>query len=154
MTIVNTPGAIKKFKRTFSGFQLTFGTPLKQLDRFVSAILADDGDFEGASATVDEIVFEPKNLKSLLSAHSLSAEFGSDWSISAEGKTQARELLKAALSDWVDFAFVPVPKPFVVYADHDEYTTFYANTKSNLNRVRQALVANGFKEIPAYQREL
>jgi hypothetical protein len=31
----------------------------------------------------------------------------------------------------------------VIYADHDEYTTFYANTRSNLNRVVEALVAQG-----------
>jgi hypothetical protein len=34
---------------------------------------------------------------------------------------------------------------FVIYADHDEYATFYANTRSNLNRVADALFANGLK---------
>lgn len=61
-------------------------------------------------------------------------------------------MLEAALGDWVDFVFVPVPKPFVIYADHDEYTTFYANTKSNLNRVAQALIAAGFEKVLDYER--
>lgn len=64
------------------------------------------------------------------------------------------ELLEAALGDWVNFTFVPKPKPFVIYADHDEYTTFYANTKSNLNGVVQALSGAGFEKVPDYQRIL
>ena len=141
MTVANIPGVIKKFERTPWRFQVTFGTPLKQLDNFVSAILADDGDFESATVTIDEIVFEPKNLKNLLSAHSLSPELGHDWSITVDEKLKARALLKTALSDWINFAF-------------DEYTTFYANTKSNLNQVKQRLSGNGFKEILNYQRKL
>jgi hypothetical protein len=38
-------------------------------------------------------------------------------------------LLEAALGDWVDFLFVPVPKPFAIYADHDDYITLYANSR-------------------------
>jgi hypothetical protein len=64
------------------------------------------------------------------------------------------ELLEAALSDWIDFIFVPTPKPFVIYADHDEFTTFYANTKSNLNPVVEALSARGFKRVQDYERDL
>jgi hypothetical protein len=49
---------------------------------------------------------------------------------------------------------MPAPKPFVIYADHDEYTTFFANTKSNLNRVAQPLTAGGFVSVPDYERQL
>ena len=56
------------------------------------------------------------------------------------------------MSDWVDFVFIPEPKPFVIYADHDEYITFYANTKSNLNRVADALLAQGFKSVQNFER--
>jgi hypothetical protein len=52
---------------------------------------------------------------------------------------------------WI-FSFVPAPKPFVIYADHHDYTTFYANTRSNLNRVADALLAQGFEEVSGYQR--
>ena len=104
--------------------------------------------------TIDEYVFEPKNLKQLLATKYLPDQLGHDWSIAADGKKELHDLLKAALSDWLDFWFVPAPKPFVIYADHDEYTTFYANTKSNLNRVAQPLLINGFKQIRDFQREL
>jgi hypothetical protein len=69
------------------------------------------------------------------------------------GREEVEELLIAALGDWVDFLFVPSPKPFVIYADHDEFITFYANTKSNLNRVGTALLARGFKVVEDYTRE-
>jgi hypothetical protein len=99
-------------------------------------------------------VFDPKHLSALLAKHSLPAQFGRDWSLSASGRDEAAELLEAALGDWIDFIFVPTPKPFVIYADHDEYTTFYANRKSNLNPVVEALSARWFKQVQDYEREL
>ena len=153
MTLSNTPGLIKKFGRTSWRFQTTFATPLKELDSFVSTILAGDDRFEKGTVTIDGYVFDPKNLKHLLTAKSLSGELGRDWSITADSPMEAHELLKAALPDWVDFLFILMPKPFVIYADHDEYTTFYANTKSNLNRVSQPLLKNEFQQIPDFQRE-
>lgn len=154
MKLSRTPGLIKKFRRTPWRFQATFGTPLKNLEAFVSAILADSGEFDKGRVILDAVVFEPKNLKALLAANSLPTQYGQDWSIEVEGKQQVRGLLVAALSDWVDFVFVPTPKPFVIYADHDELTTFFANTKSNLNLVAQSLLAKGFTQIHDYQRQL
>lgn len=58
----------------------------------------------------------------------------------------------AAFDDWLDFAFVPSPKPFVIYADHDEYAAFYGNTKTNLNKVAMALTARGFTTVKDYVR--
>jgi hypothetical protein len=153
MTISNTSGIIEKFKRTVWSFQTTFATPLKDLDNFVSTILSANNSFEESSVTIGQIVFEPKNLIALLSTHSLPTEFQPDWTFAAKGKKQVHELLRAALSDWVDFLFIPTPKPFVIYADHDEYTTFYANTKANLNRVADVLLTKGFKQISNYQRK-
>jgi hypothetical protein len=50
-----------------------------------------------------------------------------------------KEALIAVLSDCVDFLFIPTPTSFVIYADHDEYITFYAHTRSNLNQVANPL---------------
>ena len=72
----------------------------------------------------------------------------------ATGQREIEELLHAALSDWMDFLFVPSPEPFVIYADHDEYTTFYAHSRSNLNHIAEPLAAQGFKEISGYIRQL
>jgi len=154
MTLSEAPGSLKRFRRTPWRFQRTFHTPLKKLQPFVATIVSSREPLQAASVTIDEVVFEPKHLMSLLSRYSLPSQFGRDWCIATNAELEIAELLEAALSDWVDFAFVPSPKPFVIYADHDEYTTFYANTKSNLNGVVQALSGAGFGEVPDYERNL
>ncbi len=90
----------------------------------------------------------------MLANCSLPTEYGHDWSIIAATKQEAKTLLEATLSDWIDFIFIPTPKPFVMYANHDEYTTFYANTRSNLNRVADALSMKGFERVENYERKL
>jgi hypothetical protein len=59
---------------------------------------------------------------------------------------EVEELLYIAFSDWFDFLFVPIPEPFVIYADPGEYATFYANTRFNLNPVVEALSGGGIAE--------
>ena len=103
---------------------------------------------------IDGIVFEPKNLMKLLSAYPQSMNLTHNWSIESITTQSIRELLLATFQDWIDFAFIPAPQPFVIYADHDEYTTFYAMTKSNLNRVVQPLLAQGFTQVKDFERSL
>src|SRR5262249_26305718 len=96
-------------------------------------------------------VFEPKNLKVLLA--NPPQAFGHDWLVSATSRDEVHKLLRTTFSDWVDFVFIPSPKPFVIYADHDEYSTFYANTKSNLNRVTAILSEKGFSQVENWERQ-
>jgi hypothetical protein len=154
MKLSQLQGNLKRFRRTPWRFQQTFQTPLKKLKPFVATIFSSLEPLSGACLTIDQVVFEPKHLINLLAGHSLPPQYGHEWSITADCKTETEELLEAALGDWVDFVFIPVPKPFVIYADHDEYITFYANTKSNLNRVAQALTTAGFDSVPDYERRL
>ena len=83
----------------------------------------------------------------------LAEQLTRDTSLTAVGPDNVQELLRTAFSDWLDFVFVPVLKLFVIYADHDEYATFYANTKSNLERIRLSLLAKGFEEVRIYERK-
>jgi hypothetical protein len=153
MTISNTPGVIKKFKRTSWNCQVTFVTPLKKLHSFVPAILSANEPIREASITVDKYAFEPKNLIALKSSRLLSEPLQHDTSITAIGHDQVEILLRTALSDWLDFVFIPILKLFVIYADHDEYTTIYSNTKSNLERIRLSLLVNKFEQVPKYERK-
>src|ERR1700761_8827318 len=137
-------GAIKKFRQSPGEFQMTFKTPLKDLDRFVTAILSANERITSASLFIDQIVFAPSNLNALFPGDDKPA-FGKDWSTTTVNRQETHALLRAALADWMDFAFVPAPKPFVIYADHDEYITFFAHTKSNLNRVASALSESKFQ---------
>ncbi|MBL9173946.1 MAG: hypothetical protein JNL10_10465 [Verrucomicrobiales bacterium] len=146
-------GSIKRFRRTPWRFQATFSTPLRKLGDFSSTILSSLGDVREGILVIDSVVFEPRHLIDLLQRNGLAGEVARDRSITAVGPRELGELLEAALGDWVDFALVPSPKPFVLYADHDEFTTFFANTKSNLNGVVQPLAARGFREVVGFARE-
>jgi len=120
---------------------------------FVPAIFSALEPSREASVIIEGYVFEPKTLLGLMSRSMLSEKLQRDTTLTVVDQDKVRELLRTALSDWLDFAFVPVLKLFVMYADHDEYTTFYANTKSNLERIRLSLLAKGFQEVRNYERK-
>ena len=132
---------------------MTFVTPLKKLDVFVPAIFSSFPPIGEASVTVDGYAIEPKNLLGLMSRNMLSEKLQRDTTLAVVDPDKVKELLRAALSDWLDFTFVPIVKLFVIYADHDQYTTFYANTKSNLERIRLSLLAKRFEEVRNYERK-
>jgi hypothetical protein len=152
MIVGTTSLNIKKFCKSHCEFQRTFATPLKDMDLFVSAILSGDDVFEKGALEIDQVVFEPKNLVAVLARHSLPTACTNGASLVALGREEIYDLLRAALSSWVDFLFIPQPKAFVIYADHDEYTTFFGSRKSHSSRVADRLLLKGFKEISGYQR--
>ena len=153
MNLSETPSALKQIRKAAWKLQQTFKTPLKNLRPFVAAILSTASP-ETAVITIEQAVFEPEHWIDLLTRYSLPPRYGKGVSVTAVGQQEVEELLHTAFTDWFDFLFVPTPKPFVIYADHDEYTTFYANTRSNLNRVVKALSAQGFEEVIGYTRQL
>jgi hypothetical protein len=137
------------------GFQQTFQTPLKDLERFTDVIISALPRTETAQVIIDQVVFEPRyELPGLFAKHSLPQQWsGVDRTVEAQGAMEARELLRAALSEWIDFLFVPTPRPFVIYADHDEYITFLAHRKGKLSGVVTALSAAHFRPVD-YVRKL
>ena len=116
----------------------------------MAAILSADDSIGQGVVTIDQIVFDLENLKTVLSGEAQAIIH--DWSVSADSRTETHQLLCAAFADWIDFTFVPSPKKFVIYADHDEFATFYANTKSNLNCIMTALSEKGFKHVANWRR--
>ena len=148
MKLTQTPGALKKFKRTPWRFQQTVKTPLKDLERFVSNICASNPP-DSATVTIDEFI-DARNLAPLLGANG-DLQLARDASIEADAD-EAAKLLGAALADWLDFLYVPTPKSFAIYADHDEYATFYANSKSALNKVILPLKEAGFTMVEDWER--
>jgi hypothetical protein len=150
----HTPGALEKFTKKKWTFQCTICTPLTNLEPFVTEIVTALAPVEKGIIVIDGYVFEPKNLRKLLSADPQSMNITHNWSLESTSTKSMKELLFATLQDWIDFAFIPTPQLFAIYADHDEYTTFYAMTKSNLNRVVQPLLAHGFTQIKDFKRSL
>lgn len=68
-----------------------------------------------------------------------------------KGESIAR-LLEALLSDWIDFEFTPAPALLVIYADHDEFITFYSNDELSLEKLVKDLQASGFELVKDWRR--
>ncbi len=153
MHISFEPGITKKFRTKTWKFQQTFRTPLKDLDRFTNAILSSMHEIRGARLAIYTSVFDPKELHGLLRASALPTDLPRDRVIHAAGREEFTSLLRATLAGWVDFAFIPDPKTFCIYADHDEDITFFAATRGNLNRAVKPLREQGFKVVEDYIRK-
>ena len=158
MTLSHTPGVIKQFRRTPWKFQQTFHTPLGNLAPFVTAIASAIEPLRGGTVTITSVIYddpvELRYLSPLLAKYgTLSPLFHPDWSIDAADREEIHALLLAAFSDFINFIFIPNPSRFSIYADHDEYVSFFAHTKSNLNSVVSRLTGQGFTPVD-YQRVL
>jgi hypothetical protein len=151
MTRTEDPFVLKQFRKTDWKFQVTFKTPLDDLKRFVSTI-ASAHPLQCASLTIETWVFEPKHLIQLLANNSMPPECPRGLCLSAVDQPEIETLLEAVFADWIDFVFIPEPKRFVLYADHDEYATFYSHRHSDLGRIESALSDQGFALVGDYER--
>ncbi|HTW95866.1 MAG TPA: hypothetical protein VMD30_13770 [Tepidisphaeraceae bacterium] len=149
ISVSHAAGSLKKFRRVAGQFdhQATFTTPPKNLPPFIAALFSAIGPIESGVVIISKIIFEPKNLDALLARYSLAslddAQNTTDLTVLSAGENETQELLQAALADPVDFAFVPSPKVVHIYADHDDYVTFFTARKGNLSRIIEAFSAIG-----------
>jgi hypothetical protein len=150
-TVQEPPVEVQRFRSTPWRFQQSFVTPRKDLGRFVSTIIGPYS-FTKAVLTTDEVVFEPSDVINLLAAHSIRLANCYKFTLQAEGPACVAELLEVVLSNWIDFLFVPTPQSFVIYADHDDYTTFYFPAHAALTECVERLRAAGFKAVEGYTR--
>jgi hypothetical protein len=154
MIITNTTETLKLFRKTPLQYQQTFHTPLKDLEQYVSTIISSHKSIEKGCVTIDQYVFEPNTINAYLSQNGIEDAVMHGVSLEVVGHKELEVLLCSVFSDWVDFLFVPTPKPFVIYADHDEYTTFYSDTKEDLRQVVDCLSSKGYQRIDGYERNL
>ena len=122
---------------------------MKELEKFVETLLRGF-EPETCSISTDEIVFEPTQILSLFARHSIQVKNHWELIVGAEGQDGIKNLLVATLSDWVDFYFILEPETFAIYADHDEYCTFYAKDDLTIGRIKSSLVDAGFKPVDDY----
>ena len=72
MTVSTNPGTLKKFRRTPWRFQQTVEIPeVRELDRFVSTIIASHGGCEVATVTIDKDIFNTERMSALCPAGTL-----------------------------------------------------------------------------------
>ncbi len=148
-----TPKAIDEFCSQPLPFQQTVKTPLKDLSYFISRIIAVF-DLHRAYVSTFQVAFEPKATLNLLASSSISLEDQWQFDLEAEGRDDIAQLLEALLSDWIDFAFIVSPPMFGIYADHDEYITFYSANREKLERLVEDLQIAGIQRIDGYRRPI
>jgi hypothetical protein len=133
-------------------YQVTFAVPPARATQFAGALHGAGAGAAGARLVVDAVVFPPKHLQDVL-GHDPEAWLEAETVIEAE-PGEADALLIAALQDWTDFWFVPIPGGFLLYGDHEEYATIFAHQRPVIARAADALRAAGFGEVDGYEREL
>jgi hypothetical protein len=129
-------------------FQQTYITALTDLPKFVNTILEPLTFLDGA-VWIEQIVFEPRELIWYLRGRGFVCDEGdlNKAVLTTENKSETAELLECILGQWTDFAFIPSPKNFVIYADHDEFTTIFAPSAEILSSVQSGMKAQGFKAV-------
>ena len=147
------PGALKHMRVRAGECQVTFAVPPARAGQFASALVGTGVGAAGARLVIDAVVFPPKHLQTALGSSDDEAWLDAETIIEAE-PDEAAALLTAALQDWTDFWFVPIPGDFLLYGDHDEYATIFAQRKGPVSRAADALRAAGFNEVDGYEREL
>jgi hypothetical protein len=148
--LAQTSDAKKLRRRAWAG-QCTFRTPLNDLPRFVGALLAGQEQLVGCRVFIEEVVFEPQALNTLLREHGLDPIRDGE-GLEANAAQTAAEVLEHCLACWIDFFWVPIPAGIVLYADHDEYTTLLGAGSSGLSATRALLLSSGFQEVEDYTR--
>lgn len=152
MKIESFSGTRRSICKSAGPFQRTFVTPRQQLPVFADVLLRLLS-VESGYVFVDTVVFTPDHVDGVLAAHGLAVTNYVGSTIAAQGLGECRALLAAALGDDIDFFFVPDPRRFLLYADHDEYTTLFAHKKGQLAQLSEALIGEGVKEVPGFTRE-
>jgi hypothetical protein len=131
--------------------QQTFSTPLQDLNSFASVI---EGGFvwQRADFSTDEVVFDLDDTLRLMEKYHLHLDNPWEFNLRVYGPEKIKEALEAVLGDWIDFLFLPSPESIAIYADHDEYTTFYSKNAGTLAGLTQRLIGAGFRPIEGYVR--
>jgi hypothetical protein len=147
------PGALTHMRVRAGEYQVTFAVPPARATQFASALLGAGAGAAGARLVVDAAVFPPKHLHTTLGNGDAEAWLDAETVIEAEaGESEA--LLIAALQDWTDFWFVPIPGGFLLYGDNHEYATIFAHRKDLVAGVADALRGAGFRDVDDYVRDL
>jgi hypothetical protein len=151
MNLFPVAGEVDQFRAAPPPYEQTFATPLQDLPRFVATLLSPFPP-DKADLCIHIVVFEPANLRQLLAKSGMILDNFVGARISSDGPEQSAALLEAALGDSVDFLFVPSPARFMLYADHDEWTTIFASNEADLAILTNALTNSGFRKISDYKR--
>jgi hypothetical protein len=149
--VESTPGATKRLRKKAGGAQMTFAVTRQGAPAFAAALLSGEQPCERAELVVEGTSGALYHVGPLIAQPALEA-LPRDTTIAATDGEASAALLAAALSDYVDFWFVPKPGGLLVYADNDEYATVFAHRQGAVSRAGERLRAAGIPEVDGYER--
>lgn len=152
MEVQGTPGVVKRIRRACGHFQRTFLNSGGRSTEFAAAFLGPHLPLKRARIAVDAVIFTPRRITALLAHHGHAVDLRRDWTIAVDRPVEISDLLEAALSDGLEFYFVPEPRRIVLYSDHDDFATVFGTTKGAVSRTATSLSAAGFEEVRSYHR--
>lgn len=141
------PWARKQCRRAAGQYQRTFVSPLSQRHLLSKLVLRSAASTRAGLFYIETDVFTTERLEELMAQNEISVDRVEGLSITAENRSECQSVLEAALADSADFYFVPEPKPFLLYCDHHDYSTFFAHRKGPLSQLSEALAGGGFREV-------
>ena len=144
-------GELKRLRARAGAIQTTFRVPPNRAVEFAAALLSDGAGADAARLVIADVVFPPRHLNATLARHDPEASLAHEMVIDA-GPGEGTLLLSSALSDSVDFWFDAKPGGFLLFADHDEYSTVFAHRQGAVSRAGERLRAARFDEVPGYER--
>jgi len=122
---------------------------LKRLPWFTKTLVEQLQPFDHALLIVDQCVMDlPPALINLRQAagerRPVHEAPGHSFDDDPEG---FRSVLEAALSGWIDLRALFSPPHFALSADHDEYTTFFAQSSGQRDELGSVLSKGGVKLV-------
>jgi hypothetical protein len=131
--------------------QTTCVTPLKRLPWYSAALVDQLRPFDHALLIIDQVVFDvPPELDALRLAAGEQRPVHEAPGHAFENDSEGfRAALEAALSGWIDLRALFSPSANALWADHDEYTTFFSESSGKIADVRRVL-SEGHVELVEY----
>jgi hypothetical protein len=141
------------FKNRQWRFAATVHRPLpERLPWFVQTLLAPLPPLRQAVLHASAIIFPPRRLTAMREAVGIVQSVYKTPALLVDSIAELGPLLEAALFDGVDCVVLPRPTPFVLAADHHDWTRIFAMSKSHLAPVLAPLIAAGIEVLePAHR---
>ena len=152
ITVHRLAPASAQLDRQLWPYECTFETPYRDPTQFVETAFSMFPVITAAEVTIHQVVFEPRTPAPLTLSPRSWSEMQENTVLRADTGESSRALVISCLSEWFDFTFCPGSENFTVYADHDEFCTFYTRGRAEMRKLINALVAGGFRFVDGYRR--
>lgn len=129
--------------------QITFVTPLDRLAWYAPFLLEHLRPFESVMLRIDQVIFNaPPRLDQLRAKiGELRSIHDAPGHLFGHDDPAFADVLTAALSKQIDFRLFCQPFGRALRVDHDEHTTFFAESSEKITEIERQFRKNGLKQV-------